>query len=92
MAEHEAAQAATTPGLGGALSLILTGAGGYFAKHLWDRRKAPRNQGPSTHELLQKLVTDVAVIKETMVTGIAVRDLIDNRFSEHLARDHSKAA
>ncbi len=92
MAEHEAAQAAATTGVGGAISLILTGAGGYFAKHLWDRRKAPRQQGPSTHELLQNLATDVAVIKATMVTEVALRDLVDARFTEHVQRDHSKAA
>lgn len=92
MDDQHVAQAAVSPGFWKGLGLFLGGAGGYIGKHLLDRRKAPRTQGPSTHDLLQQLVTDVAVIKSTMVTGVAMRDLIDGKFSEHLERDHSKAA
>lgn len=82
MDEQQAAKSVAdqAPSLGQGIGFVLTGIGGYFAKHLWDKRK-PVRAGVShadfqeVKDLLEKLRVgqdargqQMAVIEATMAT------------------------
>lgn len=82
MDEQQAAKVVSDPGIGSSIALILTGAGGYLAKHLWDRRRSPRApQGPTIHELL----ANISDRMEVMQTKIEVRAIQAARMEERMA-------
>ncbi len=109
MAQHEAAVAVAEAGAGAwapwaALFATVMGALAKFG--WWDRRKSSRDEDePSTHQLVQKMATDIAVIQATMATkedlNNKATEMIDktrvmveavhDRLSEHI-RDHITAA